>query len=70
MTIKINEVWADTKVETLRDATAEEIQVIEKIQSDELAVKEAQTAKEAAKASAFEKLAALGLTAEELAAIK
>lgn len=53
----------------VREATAEEIAEIETAQAEALAAKEAVQAKEAARASALAKLADLGLTEEEIAAL-
>lgn len=62
-----------TGVEALVDMTEEEIQNLENIKAESLALEqakvEAEAAKAAAKASAEAKLAALGLTTEEIAAL-
>jgi hypothetical protein len=67
------EVDCSTGVSTERPMTAEEIQVMEERQAAfaaEQAEREAaEAAKAAAKAAAHEKLAALGLSADEIAAL-
>lgn len=72
-TPKILEVDCSTGISTERDMTAEEIANLERIRAEAEARRieeEAQAeAKAAAKASAQAKLAALGLTAEEIAAL-
>ncbi len=72
-TPKILEVDCATGVSTERDMTAEEIANMEAMRAEaearRIAEEEAAAAKEAAKASAESKLAALGLTPEEIAAI-
>jgi hypothetical protein len=54
----------------VRDATPQEIEEIEAREAETAAKAEAAAAKIAAKASAESKLAALGLTADEIAALK
>jgi hypothetical protein len=72
-TPKVLEVDCATGISTERDMTAEEIANMEAMRADaearRIAEEEAAAAKEAAKASAESKLAALGLTPEEIAAI-
>jgi len=62
-----------TGTETVVDLTADEIQNLENIKAESLAWEqskaEAEAAKADAKASAEAKLAALGLTSEEIAAL-
>ena len=53
----------------VRDATTEEIAVIEKIAADRLAEIEAEKQAQANKIAAAAKLAALGLTTEDLKAL-
>lgn len=53
----------------VREATAEEIAAIEKTQADRLAEIEAEKEAEANKAAAAAKLAALGLTSDDLKAL-
>ena len=53
----------------VREATAEEIAAIEKTQADRLAEIEAEKQAEANKAAAAAKLAALGLTVDDLKAL-
>ena len=55
--------------DAIRDATAEEIAQIEAAQAEALAVNAAIEAKEAARASALAKLAAIGLTQDEINAL-
>ena len=52
-----------------RDLTAEEITEIETVEAEALARQTEQDAKAAARTSALAKLAELGLTAEEIAAL-
>lgn len=70
---KIIEVNATTGEQTERDMTAEEIANWESVKAESLAFYETQTAeleaKAAAKIAAEAKLASLGLTPEEIAAI-
>ena len=54
--------------DVVREATAEEIAAIEKTLADRIAQVEAEKQVEANKAAAAEKLATLGLTADEIAA--
>jgi hypothetical protein len=72
-TPKIIEVDCSTGIETIRDMTAEEIAAHMAMQAqaeaDRAAAEAEAAAKAAAKASAEAKLAALGLTAEEIAAL-
>jgi hypothetical protein len=72
-TPKVIEVDCSTGVETIRDMTAEEIQsmqlAIAANEAQRLEQEAAEAAKALAKASAEAKLAALGLTAEEIAAL-
>lgn len=72
-TPKVLEVDCATGISTERDMTAEEIANMEAMRADaearRIAEEEAAAAKEAAKASAESKLAALGLTPEEIAAL-
>jgi len=53
-----------------RPATADEIAALAESKTKENAAKSAQTAKENAAASAVSKLEAIGLTAEEIAALR
>jgi len=53
----------------VRDATAEEAAVIRAAHAETAALEAAQEAQAAARASALAKLSALGLTAEEIAAL-
>lgn len=53
-----------------RDATAEEVAIAEETTAAALAEKTIAETKAAAAASAIEKLAALGLTADEIAALR
>ena len=53
----------------VREATAEEISELEIVQSEATALHAAQEAKATARASALAKLAELGLTADEIAAL-
>jgi hypothetical protein len=53
----------------VRDATGDEIKRIEQVQADAQAAQEAADAAAAAKTSARAKLSALGLTADEIAAL-
>ena len=72
-TPKVLEVDCATGISTERDMTAEEIANMEAIRAEAEARRQeeeaAAAAKAAAKASAEAKLAALGLTAEEIAAL-
>lgn len=72
-TPKVIEVDCSTGISTERDMTAEEIANTEAMRADaearRVADEEAAAAKAAAKASAEAKLAALGLTADEIAAL-
>lgn len=72
-TPKVIEVDCSTGISTERDMTAEEIANMEAMRADaearRVADEEAAAAKAAAKASAEAKLAALGLTSEEIAAL-
>jgi hypothetical protein len=67
------EVDCSTGISTEREMTAEEITAMNERQvafeAQQAAVAEAEAAKAAAKASAESKLTALGLTAEEIAAL-
>jgi hypothetical protein len=54
----------------VRDATSEEAEAIEANKVQALAKEEAEAAKAAAAASAVAKLEAIGLTAEEIAALR
>jgi len=58
-----------TGVETIRDLTAEELAIIENEQTQIEAVQAEEAELAAQKTSANEKLAALGLTAAEIAAL-
>jgi hypothetical protein len=73
-TPKVIEVDCSTGVETIRDMTAEEIASMEASAAAYAAVQSEQEAEAAAKAeakaSAEAKLAALGLTPEEIAALR
>jgi hypothetical protein len=60
---------AQTGAETERELTSEEIAEREEMQAEAEAQKAAQEAKAAARTSALAKLADLGLTAEEIAAL-
>ena len=53
----------------VRDATPEEIEAIEKVKAESLAQEQALLAKNDAKAAAEAKLAALGLTTDDLKAL-
>ena len=64
--IQILQIDAETGIETLRDLTDEELQEREE---SELKAKAELDAKEASRTSALAKLAALGLTEEEIAAL-
>lgn len=68
------EVDCSTGIETTRPMTADEIEAQKKIQEDFAAQQAAQAEADAAKAAALEsankKLAKLGLTADEIAALK
>lgn len=70
---KIIEVDCSTGISTERDMTAEELANMEAMRAEaearRIAEEEAAAATAAAKASAGSKLAALGLTAEEIAAL-
>lgn len=72
-TPKVIEVDCSTGISTERDMTAEEIANMEAMRADaearRIAEEEAAATTAAAKASAESKLAALGLTAEEIAAL-
>lgn len=72
-TPKIVEIDCSTGIETIREMTAEEIANMEKIAAESEARRAeeqvASEAKAAAKASAEAKLAALGLSADEIAAL-
>jgi hypothetical protein len=72
-TPKVVEVDCSTGITTERDMTAEEIANMQAMQAEaearRQAEEEAAAAKAAAKASAEAKLAALGLTADEIAAL-
>ena len=73
-TPKVIEVDCSTGVETVRDMTAEEIEsmqvAIAANEAQRLEQEVAEAAKAEAKASAEAKLAALGLTPEEIAALR
>jgi hypothetical protein len=73
-TPKVIEVDCSTGIETIRDMTAEEISSMEASVAAYAAVQSEQEAEAAAKAvaksSAESKLAALGLTPEEIAALR
>lgn len=60
---------AETNEEVIRELTPEEVADRSEIAAEQLARNEAQVAKEAARTSALAKLAALGLTEEEIAAL-
>jgi hypothetical protein len=72
-THKITEVDCSTGISTTRDMTSEEIlaqaEMAEKIAEQQAAAEAEAAAKATAKASAEAKLAALGLSAEEIAAL-
>ena len=72
MTFQITTVWPDGRSET-RDATPEEVAQreadIAAAEAQRVADEAAKAAREAARVSAQAKLAALGLTADEVAAI-
>jgi hypothetical protein len=69
-TIKIAmELDALTGKITSRELTQEEISEVEQMQADSIAEQNAKEAREQARTSALAKLAALGLTEEEIAAI-
>lgn len=72
-TPKVIEVDCSTGISTERDMTAEEIANMDAMRAEAEArcaeEEAAAAAKEAAKASAHSKLAALGLTADEIAAL-
>jgi hypothetical protein len=72
-TPKVVEVDCSTGIETIRDMTADEIATQQRVAADAAARRAeeeaAAEAKAAAKASAEAKLAALGLSAEEIAAL-
>lgn len=67
------EYFAETDETIVADLTSEEIAELELAQAEALAIKEAQEAEQAAKAaaklSAKQKLTALGLSDEEIAAL-
>lgn len=71
--MKKHEYFADTDETIVSDLTSDEISELELAQADALALKEAQeaeqTSKAAAKLSAKQKLTALGLSDEEIAAL-
>jgi hypothetical protein len=69
MTIKITEIFADTNEVIEREATKEELDrmKLDSAEYEDLKIKE--EAAKSAKISAFAKLAALGLTPEEISAI-
>ena len=58
-----------TGLEVIRELTRDEIQEREQLAIAELAIQQVRAAKEAARESALAKLAALGLTEEEIAAL-
>jgi predicted ArsR family transcriptional regulator len=60
--MQINEIWADSGEEVLRDATPEEVEALEAIYAEEEARKAELEAKAEAKAALLERL---GITAEE-----
>jgi hypothetical protein len=60
---------ASTGIEIERELTEDELEERQSIAAESLAVKEAEEAKKAARNSALAKLAALGLTEEEIAAL-
>jgi hypothetical protein len=66
-TIKIHNIATGEEIE--REMNAEELAQLEADQADSLARKEAEAAKAEAKASAEAKLAALGLTSDDLKAL-
>ena len=66
-TIKIHNITTGKVIE--REMNAEEMAQLEADQADSLARKEAEAAKAEAKASAEAKLAALGLTSDDLKAL-
>lgn len=59
-----------TGKETIRDYTKEEIAEVEKAKAEAKALSDLYLAKETARASALAKLAALGLTEDEIAALQ
>ena len=68
-TPQIKEYNCESGIETVRDATDAEIEQIEKDKLSDLAYKTAVKAKVEAKAAAEGKLAALGLTTDDLRAL-
>jgi hypothetical protein len=66
-TIKIHNIATGEEIE--REMNAQELAQLEADQADSLARKEAEAAKAEAKASAEAKLAALGLTSDDLKAL-
>jgi hypothetical protein len=66
---QIKEYNCETGIETVRDATDAEMEQIEKDKLSDLAYKTAVKAKAEAKAAAEGKLAALGLTTNDLRAL-
>jgi hypothetical protein len=66
-TIKIHNIATGEEIE--REMNAQELAQLEADQADSLARKEAEAAKAEAKASAEAKLAALGLTTDDLKAL-
>lgn len=68
-TLKLYVLDAETGEETERDLTVEELAEIETVKEEAAARQAEQEAKAAARASALAKLAELGLTEEEVAAL-
>ena len=69
MTLKITEVYADTNQVIEREATKEELDRMKLDGAEYEALKIKEEAAKSAKISALDKLAALGLTPEEISAI-
>lgn len=67
--LTVLEVNAETGEETVRDLTAEELSERQAMAAETAAQKSANEAKAAARQSALAKLAELGLTEEEIAAL-
>jgi hypothetical protein len=69
MTIQIKEVNCTTGEEIIRDANAEELAQMELDVASAIVLQAEAEAKATARTSAMEKLSALGLTTEEIAAL-
>ena len=67
--ITLIEFNGETGIETIRELTPEELQEREELAIESQDILQSQEARASARASALEKLAALGLTEEEIAAL-